>query len=180
MSTDDANSTETAEPASILIVDDDHLVRKLLDHKLTSSGYTVTQAEDGAVALDLINKVKSNQTKFDLVLLDISMPGMDGLKVLSLIRKIYSVGELPVIMATAMDDSSLMVWAMRLGANDYLTKPFDMTVVKSRVKAQLRIKQVVDDLAEREKQLEERVEDLETTVSQLTAEVDSLKQKQLV
>lgn len=155
---------------SILVVDDDSLCRDLLAHHLQNAGHTITRAEDGSAALEFILK-----NSYDLILLDISMPGMDGLKVLSMIRKVKSASDLPVMMATAMDDSSLVVWAMKLGANDYVTKPFDLPVVLARVRAQLRVKKVVDEMKEREGQFERRIKELEAANSVVTAENERLK-----
>ena len=114
---------------SLLVVDDDEMNRVMLTRLLTREGYAVTGANDGAAALELVGK-----HLFDLVLLDIRMPGIDGLQVLKTLRKTRSVAELPIIMATAEDSSSDVVRALKLGANDYVTKPLDFSVVLARVR----------------------------------------------
>ena len=89
------------EHGSLLVVDDDEMNRVMLSRLLTRSGYAVTEASDGGAALELVEK-----HSFDLVLLDILMPGIDGLQVLENLRRTRSVAELPIIMATAEDSSS--------------------------------------------------------------------------
>src|SRR5262245_12202478 len=109
---------------SLLIVDDDLASRALLRRYLTGHGFTVAEAADGAAALKELN-----EGQFDLVLLDVEMPGVSGLEVLSAVRAAHAAAELPVMMATARDRGSDVVEALRLGANDYVTKPFDLPVV---------------------------------------------------
>ena len=119
----------------LLVVDDNEMNRDMLSRRLQRKGYTVLVAEDGEKALDTIGK-----EEVDLVLLDIMMPGLDGVEVLKILRKDYSQTDLPVIMATAKADSKDMVEALSQGANDYVTKPLDFPVVLARVEAQLRTK----------------------------------------
>ncbi len=129
------------EHGSLLVVDDDEMNRVMLSRLLTRGGYAVTEASDGAAALELVEK-----HSFDLVLLDILMPGIDGLQVLENLRRTRSVAELPIIMATAEDSSSDVVRALKLGANDYVTKPLDFSVVLARVQTQLSLKRAKDEL----------------------------------
>ena len=129
------------EHGSLLVVDDDEMNRVMLSRLLTRGGYAVTEANDGAAALELVDK-----HSFDLVLLDILMPGIDGLQVLETLRRTRSVAELPIIMATAEDSSSDVVRALKLGANDYVTKPLDVSVVLARVQTQLSLKRAKEEL----------------------------------
>ncbi len=129
------------EHGSLLVVDDDEMNRVMLSRLLTRGGYAVTAASDGAAALELVEK-----HSFDLVLLDILMPGIDGLQVLESLRRTRSVAELPIIMPTAEDSSSDVVRALKLGANDYITKPLDVSVVLARVQTQLSLKRAKDEL----------------------------------
>lgn len=115
----------------ILVVDDESYNRDLLQRSLSKQGYAVTVAESGLQALELIGS-----THFDLVLLDVMMPKIDGLQVLTSIRKSFSMTELPVIMVTALSESEDIAEALNLGANDYITKPIDRTVLLARVKTQ--------------------------------------------
>ena len=107
----------------------------MLSRRLSQRGYEVATAADGAGALHLLAT-----SPFDLVLLDIMMPGMSGLEVLAHIRRQHELSELPVIMATARDTGSDIVDALRLGANDYVTKPLDFPVVLARSRTQLELK----------------------------------------
>ena len=120
---------------TLLVVDDNEMNRDMLSRRLRRKGYGVEVAEDGAKALELV----AGQP-VDLVLLDIMMPGIDGIQVLRELRQKHSQAELPVIMATAKADSADVVEALELGANDYVTKPLDFPVVLARVQAQLRTK----------------------------------------
>ena len=129
-------------PGRLLVVDDNEMNRDLLSRRLSKKGYLVQTAEGGREALDVIE-----DEAFDLVLLDIMMPGMDGMEVLERIRVDHGPDELPVIMATAKTDSEDIVAALKHGANDYVTKPFDFPVVLARVQTQLAVKQGRDALA---------------------------------
>ncbi len=129
------------ERASLLLVDDDESNRDVLSYRLESNGYTVATAADGTEALALIG-----QRRFDLVLLDILMPGPSGLEVLQTVRKTQGLTDLPIIMATALDRSSDVVQALQQGANDYVTKPFDFPVVLARVQTQLALKRAVEQI----------------------------------
>ncbi|MDP7253567.1 MAG: response regulator, partial [Planctomycetota bacterium] len=108
----------------LLVVDDDATNRDILMRRLKRGGYVVTAAENGAQALELIDS-----ESFQLVLLDIMMPGLSGIDVLQAVRIKYSLTELPIIMATAVDDTEEVVKALDLGANDYVIKPFDFPIV---------------------------------------------------
>ena len=123
---------------AILVVDDNRVNRRVLEVKLSESGYTVINAEGGAEALKVLNR--DNNGGVDLVILDIMMPEIDGITVLKELRKKQSAIELPVIMATAKDQSGDVVEALEAGANDYLTKPIDLPVLLCRVRTQLDLK----------------------------------------
>jgi adenylate cyclase len=140
-----------SEAGTLLVVDDIEMNRDMLARRLTQRGYDVVVAEDGQSALNLLLV----QT-FDLVLLDIEMPVIDGMAVLKLIRKTYSMTELPVIMVTARGDSADIVNALESGANDYIMKPLDFTVVSARVRTQLALKRTSDEVKNLASQLEAR------------------------
>jgi sigma-B regulation protein RsbU (phosphoserine phosphatase) len=131
-----------APTGTLLVVDDNEMNRDMLSRRLARKGHTVDVAEDGRRALEMID-----DTDYDVVLLDIMMPGIDGYQVLETIREARDSGELPVIMATAKDASEDIVAALKLGANDYVTKPFDFPVVLARVSTQLALKRSRADLA---------------------------------
>jgi DNA-binding response OmpR family regulator len=117
----------------ILIVDDNDMNRDMLSRRLKRVGYGVLTAEDGESGLALLQ-----EQRVDLILLDIMMPGISGLEVLQRIRQSHSQVQLPIIMATAKDESEEIVRAFELGANDYVTKPIDLPVLLARIKMHLR------------------------------------------
>jgi len=134
---------------SLLVVDDNELNRDMLSRRLGSRGFQVEVAEDGQSALD-----KMEAREFDLVLLDVMMPGLSGIDVLKRVRERVSESDLPIVMATARDTTEDVVEALHLGANDYVTKPLDFAVVLARVETQLtlkrqkqEIKRLAEDLA---------------------------------
>src|SRR5690606_30699455 len=110
-------------PHRLLVVDDNEDNRDLLGRMLARHGHLVTLAEDGPRALAHLEA-----EAFDLVLLDVMMPGMSGLEVLTRLRASHPKAELPVLMTTALTDSADVVAALRAGANDYITKPIDFAV----------------------------------------------------
>lgn len=104
---------------TILIADDDPLLRTLVEHKLSLAGHRVIAAEDGAQALSEIARLKP-----DLVVLDAMMPVLDGFEVLRRLKSDPATAGLPVIMLTALKREADIVGALELGAADYLVKPF--------------------------------------------------------
>ena len=120
----------------ILVVDDNANNRDLIQRRLERAGYEVALAEDGSVALDRLAR-----ESFDLVILDVMMPGISGTEVLRILRRDYSQVQLPIIMATAKDQSEDIVGALDLGANDYVTKPIDFPVLLARIHSQLKARE---------------------------------------
>lgn len=112
----------------ILIVDDESVNRELLTRVLTRNGYLTSTASSGTEALERIAA-----EPFDLILLDVVMPGMDGMECLKRIRKRYPMTELPVIMVTGELDRERLLQAFRSGANDYITKPIDREIILIRI-----------------------------------------------
>ncbi len=141
----------TTAQGRVLVVDDNPENRDMLSRRLARRGYTVAVAEDGHQALKM-----TEAQHFDLVLLDIMMPGISGLEILRTLRVRYSVADLPIIMATAKDQSSDIVEALQLGANDYVTKPLDFPVVLARVETQLALKRAKEQIEQLAEQLELR------------------------
>ena len=118
------------DSSTILLVDDEASVRKVLTFPLERDGYTVVQAADGEEAL-----ARFGDQPVDLVVLDIMLPKLDGLEVCKRLRAHSTV---PIIMLTARDDELDKVLGLELGADDYITKPFSIREFRSRVKALLR------------------------------------------
>jgi DNA-binding response OmpR family regulator len=115
----------------ILLVDDEQPIQTLLSFPLQRDGYEVVQASDGAAAL-----ARFSEQPFDLVVLDLMLPRMDGLEVCKRLRADGST--VPIIMLTAKSEEIDKVLGLELGADDYITKPFSMREFRSRVKAALR------------------------------------------
>ena len=116
--------------ARILLVDDEHSIQTLLSFPLRKDGYEVVRASDGREALD-----RFAEESFDLVVLDVMLPHLDGLEVC---RRLRARSAVPIIMLTAKSEEIDKVLGLELGADDYITKPFSMREFRSRVKAALR------------------------------------------
>jgi DNA-binding response OmpR family regulator len=115
----------------ILLVDDEAAIQTLLSYPLRKDGYEVVQASDGAEALERF----ADEGTFDLVVLDVMMPRLDGLETC---RRLRATSTVPIIMLTAKAEEIDKVLGLELGADDYITKPFSMHEFRSRVKAALR------------------------------------------
>jgi CheY-like chemotaxis protein len=113
---------------SVLVVDDNKINRDLLSRRLVNEEYIVHVASSGMDALKLLEV-----EKFDIILLDIRMPGMDGYEVLAWIKNNPVHTETPVIMLTASNERESVVKSIEMGAADYMVKPYDMAVIKTRI-----------------------------------------------
>src|SRR6185312_15974076 len=122
----------TDEPARILVVDDNEANRDLLVRRLQRQGHQMATAENGRIALDMLA-----QASFDLVLLDIMMPEMNGYEVLEHLKADDALRHLPVILISALDDAESVTKGIALGADDHLPKPFDRQILNARVTASL-------------------------------------------
>ena len=118
------------DSSTILLVDDEESVQKLLAYPLEREGFRVVQARDGQEALE-----RFAEERIDLVVLDLMLPKLDGLEVCKQLRATSTV---PIIMLTARDDELDKVLGLELGADDYITKPFSIREFRSRVRALLR------------------------------------------
>jgi DNA-binding response OmpR family regulator len=107
-----------ADKVSILVVDDEDSLRTLLSSELSSRGFNVDEADGGTIALEALRK-----TRYDLVILDIRMPDIDGLEVLKEIRKNNFAKK--VIMLTGVDELKIAKDSLQFGADDFMTKPYD-------------------------------------------------------
>jgi sigma-B regulation protein RsbU (phosphoserine phosphatase) len=145
-----------AATGRLLVVDDDENNRDMLSRRLRRRGFDVGVACDGRDALQSIDR-----EDFDLVLLDVEMPGLSGFDVLRQLRLSHAATRLPIIIATARTDRNDIVEALGLGANDYVTKPIDFDVVVARVDTQLSHKRAVDRILALEADLRQRNQQLE-------------------
>jgi DNA-binding response OmpR family regulator len=116
--------------ATILLVDDEESIQKLLTYPLEREGYRVIQARDGEEALR-----RFAELPIDLVVLDVMLPKLDGLEVC---RRLRTTSTVPIMMLTARDDEVDKVLGLELGADDYITKPFSIREFRSRIRAMLR------------------------------------------
>src|SRR3954447_9020451 len=133
----------TTPPASILIVDDVPMNRDLLSRRLKPQGHAVTVAENGREAMDKLRAAVPG-SGFDLVLLDIMMPEMDGYAVLAAMKADPALRHVPVIVISALNELDSVVRCVELGAEDYLTKPFNNVLLQARVNATLEKKRLRD------------------------------------
>src|SRR3954452_12003901 len=123
--------------ARILLVDDEQSMQTLLSYPLRKDGYHVTGAHDGSEALE-----RFDEARFDLVILDLMLPKLDGVEVC---RHVRSRSHIPIIMFTAKGSETDKVAGLEVGADDYITKPFSMREFRSRVKAALRRSRMVGE-----------------------------------
>jgi DNA-binding response OmpR family regulator len=129
-------NTPAGEPRTVLVVDDEPMLRKLLSSLLRIEGFEVLEAPDGQVALDM---VKAQEP--DLVLLDVMLPVRDGLDVLGDLRQTTDV---PVILVSALGEEADRVLGLKMGADDYVVKPFSAAELSARIESVLRRAQVRD------------------------------------
>ena len=157
------------QPASVLVVDDSEMNRDMLCSLLEADGHKAVVAEDGRIGLELI-KTKP----YDLVLLDVMMPEMDGYQVLQHLKSDSSLRDIPVIVLSALDEIGSVVRCIELGAEDYLPKPFDPVLLRARICACLEKKRLRDqevrlrnEVEEWNKKLEQRVQEQVTQLERL-------------
>ncbi len=130
--------------ARVLVVDDILANVRLLEAKLESEYFEVFTATDGIEALEKIQRIRP-----DIVLLDVMMPGMDGIEVCRRIKSNPATRHIPVIMVTALDQPRDRVRGLEAGADDFLTKPVNDIALFSRVKSLVRLKMLIDELIAR-------------------------------
>ncbi|MDB5440654.1 MAG: PleD family two-component system response regulator [Caulobacteraceae bacterium] len=131
--------------ARILVVDDIEANVRLLEARLTADYYQVLTAFDGATALALAVSEKP-----DIILLDVMMPGMDGFQVCRQLKNSPQTRHIPVMLVTALDGRSDKIAGLEAGADDFLTKPIDDVILMARLRGLVRMKQMVDELRQRE------------------------------
>jgi diguanylate cyclase (GGDEF)-like protein len=167
-----AVENNTAAPPRILIVDDISDNRIILLRRFQRHGFEVVEADSGLKALELIDS-----QEFDLVLLDVMMPGIDGIETLKRIRGRKSPSALPVIMVTAKSESENIVESLGLGANDYVTKPVDFAVALARANTQIGRRRAELEVVAANEALARANDGLEKNVADRTALLLGLYQK---
>lgn len=129
--------------STIYVVDDEESIRTLVAYNLQRSGFTVDTADNGRVAYE---RIRSNPEEFDLVVLDLMLPGLDGIEVCKRLRQDQI--KVPIIVLTARDDEVDLVVGLEMGADDYVTKPFSPRELVARAKAVLRRAEGYDEQTE--------------------------------
>ena len=132
-------SDSAPPPGTILITDDNRVNRLLLSRGLEQQGHTIVFAEHGREALDLLRR-----QRFDLMLLDVLMPELDGYQVLAELKLDPHLRDIPVIMTSSLDELDSVVKCIEMGAEDYLTKPINPVLLKARINASLEKKRLRD------------------------------------
>ena len=156
--------------ATLLVVDDNENNRYTLTRRLMRDGYqNLVTANDGREALATLRS-----RAFDLVLLDIAMPEMNGYEVLEQMKADPTLRDVPVVMISAIEETESVVRCIELGADDYLSKPFDPTLLRARVRAILEKKALRDEVRTHAGQLEEWNRTLEHRVQEQLAQLDRL------
>ncbi len=161
------------KPFHILIVDDDIDQIKLLEVTLQKVKYETLSARNGMQALEL-----AISNKFDLILLDVGMPGMDGFEVCKRLKEMPDVADAPVMFLTAMDGISDIVNGFKFGAVDYITKPFYAWELLARVNTHLKFKrsrELVQEKISQIKENEKEIELLNEKLKKVEAEIKTLK-----
>ncbi len=138
----------------ILIVDDDALSCQLLERVFKRENYLISKSESGEQALELLT-IES----FDVVLLDVMLPGINGFEVLRTVRNTPHLSNLPVILLTALKESDDIVEGLRMGANDYIVKPLNLDVIRARVATQIKLNRLLNE----RKQTIDELENLQET-----------------
>ena len=131
------------DKATILLVDDDNVIRVLVEKSLAREGYEVLSCETGEQALEIAQSKPPS-----LIILDLMLPGIDGLQVCRKLKSIPKTENIPIIMLTARNEEADIVTGLELGADDYVTKPFSGAVLAARVRRILR------RISERSEQIE--------------------------
>ena len=127
--------------ARILVVDDVEANVRLLEAKLTLEYYDVLTCQDGATALTIAAAEQP-----DIILLDVMMPGMDGFETCKRLKADPATNHIPVVLVTALDGREDRIKGLEAGADDFVTKPLDDVILFARLRSQIRLKQVTDEL----------------------------------
>ena len=148
-----SGGTGEEDQALILVVDDDENNREVLRRRLEREGHATVCAENGVDALQ-----KVSEHSFDLVLLDVMMPEMDGYETLGRLKRDHATRDIPVIMISALDDLRSIVRCIEKGAEDYLPKPFDPVLLRARIDASLEKKRFRDQEVDYLRQVDRVIE----------------------
>ncbi len=157
----------------ILIVDDELLNRKVLEGLLKSFGFECASADSGRAALELLDST------YDLILLDIMMPDMDGFAVAKAVRAMPAYAALPIVMVTALSAKPDRLRAVEAGASDFIAKPIDAVELRVRMNSLLRLKSYHDEVKNYQLHLEQMVAEKTRTLREALAELEQARQATL-
>ena len=149
------NIVTEKDKKTVLVVDDEQSIRELLVFNLQKEGYDTLEAEDGVTAVDL-----AIEKKPDLIMLDVMLPKLDGISVCKKIRYALNISNIPIIMISAKDEESDKIVGLEMGADDYITKPFQIREVMARVKANLRKAELNTNYENTQKQKDENLDSI--------------------
>ena len=149
------NIVTEKDKKTVLVVDDEQSIRELLTFNLQKEGYDTLEAEDGVTAVDL-----AIEKKPDLIMLDVMLPKLDGISVCKKIRYALNISNIPIIMISAKDEESDKIVGLEMGADDYITKPFQIREVMARVKANLRKAELNTNYENTQKQKDENTDSI--------------------
>ena len=157
------------QAARILVIDDDPYIRKLLQHQLGKAGHIVIQAEGAEEGLKLIES-----EPIDVILLDLEMPVLDGVHVLRTLRERNMLDRTPVVVLSAHNELDTVTHCIELGADDFLVKPWNQTLLGSRIKSSVEKKRYRD--GERRQHTDEK-DQLATKLGTLAAKIKQVEAK---
>ncbi|MBM2806179.1 MAG: guanylate cyclase [Deltaproteobacteria bacterium] len=157
-------------PAKILVVDDTEMNRDMLSTLVQADGHKASLAENGRIGLEMLKA-----EPFDLVLLDVMMPEMNGYQVLEQLKSDANLRDIPVIVLSALDEIGSVVRCIELGAEDYLPKPFDPVLLRARISACLEKKRLRDQEVQLRRELAEWNETLEARVQEQVKQLERLE-----
>jgi two-component system OmpR family response regulator len=166
--------TVDRDAPSILIVDDSRTNLQVMGRRLTRMGYCVSLCESGIEALDLLQA-----RRFDLVVLDLVMPGLSGIATLREIRSSGATATLPVLMITGRSDDAAAIEALNAGADDHVAKPFAFDVFGARIDRLLARARAFDALQRSNRQLDARIAHRAMELGQLRSELTSARADRL-
>ena len=149
-------STQDPGNGTVLVVDDDGDALDILKRNLEHAGYKALMASSGQACLDVI---AAQSTAVDIILLDVMMPGMDGLQVCEELRKIECAAGIPVILVTAKDDLTTRAAGMRLGVSEFVTKPLNMNELQIRLRNQLHARRIRTQLDDADRKIDTLTKD---------------------
>ena len=155
-----------APPASIIVVDDNRTALSVMFRRLTRMGYEVAAYESARAALDILQA-----RRFDLMVLDMAMPGMSGMACLTELRESQPTADLPVLMMTERSDPGAAVAALGAGADDHVVKPFDFDVLGARIARLLDRARNVSELKRANEELDARIARRAVEIGELRTEL---------